>query len=80
MELQCEIAVNAAKEKIWPYYVNPDLRYIWEGDLESIVFDSKIKTGATGRMKLKEMPEMQFTLTEVIECVSYCDKTDVPGM
>jgi hypothetical protein len=26
------------------------------------------------------MPEMQFTLTEVIVNASYCDRTDVPGM
>ena len=31
-------------------------------------------------MKLKDMPEMQFTLTEVIVNASYCDRTDVPGM
>jgi hypothetical protein len=80
MELQCKIAVNAAKETIWPYYADPTKRSVWEEDLESLVFDGEIKTGTTGKMKLRDMPEMTFTLTEVIEHASYCDRTDVPGM
>ncbi|MDR1884986.1 MAG: hypothetical protein LBQ56_01835 [Synergistaceae bacterium] len=80
MELQCKVAVNAAKERIWPYYADPAMRYAWEDDLESIVFDGEVKTGTTGRMKLKDMPEMQFALTEVIEGASLCDRTDVPGI
>lgn len=80
MELQCKIEVNAAKEVIWTYYVDPTKRFVWEEDLESLVFDGVIKTGTTGKMKLKDMPEMAFKLTEVIEYASYCDRTDVPGM
>lgn len=80
MELQCKIEVNAAKEVIWPYYADPAKRYVWEEDLENLVFDGEIKTGTTGKMKLKDMPEMQFTLVEVIDDASYCDRTDVPGM
>jgi len=80
MELQCKITVNAVKETIWPYYADPAKRPIWEEDLENLVFDGEIKTGTTGRMKLKDMPEMPFVLAEVIENTSYCDKTDVPGM
>ncbi|MCL1963641.1 MAG: polyketide cyclase [Firmicutes bacterium] len=80
MELQCTIEVNAAKERIWPYYADPAKHYIWEEDLEDITLDGALQTGTTGKMKLKEMPEMLFTLTEVIEEASYCDRTDVPGM
>ncbi|MDR1616208.1 MAG: polyketide cyclase [Syntrophomonadaceae bacterium] len=80
MELQCKIAVSAAKENIWPYYAEPGRRYVWEENLENLVFDGEVKTGTTGRMKLKELPEMVFTLTEVVEYASYCDRTDVPGM
>jgi hypothetical protein len=79
MELQCKIEVKAAPETLWPYYADPSKRAVWEEDLENIVFDGEIKTGTTGRMKLKELPEMQFTLTEVIVNASYCDRTDVPG-
>jgi hypothetical protein len=80
MELQCKISVNATKENIWPYYANSAKRSAWEKDLESLVFDGEVKTGTTGRMKLKDMPEMMFTLTEVVEYASYCDRTDVPEM
>jgi hypothetical protein len=80
MELQCKIEVKAAPEAIWPYYADPSKRAVWEEDLENIVFDGEVKTGITGRMKLKDMPEMQFTLTEVIVNASYCSRTDVPGM
>jgi hypothetical protein len=80
MELQCKIEVNAAKENIWPYYADPAKRSVWEEDLESLVFDGEVRSGITGRMKLKDMPEMAFTLAEVVEYASYCDRTDVPGM
>ncbi|MDR1367257.1 MAG: polyketide cyclase [Candidatus Accumulibacter sp.] len=72
--------VKAAREAIWPYYVDPSQRAVWDEDVENIVFDGEVKTGTTGRVKLKDMPEMQFTLTEVIVNASYCDRTDVPGM
>jgi TonB family protein len=80
MKLQCTLEVNAPAEKIWPYYADPAKRSVWEEDLESLIFDGEVKTGTTGRMKLKEMPEMPFTLTEIIANSSYCDRTDVPGM
>ena len=80
MELSCKIAVNASKEKIWPYYTNSSLFAIWEEDLESIVYNGEIKTGTTGRMKLAGMPEIPFTLSEVIENASYCDRSDIPGV
>jgi hypothetical protein len=80
MKLQCEITVDAAKEAIWPYYADSDKRFVWEEDLESLVFDGDVETGTTGRMKLKNMPEIAFTLTEVLENASYCDRTDIPEM
>jgi hypothetical protein len=80
MQLQVEMEVNAAKEAIWPYYADPAKHSVWEEDLESLAFDGEIKTGTTGKMKLKDMPEMCFTLTEIILNESYCDRTDVPGM
>lgn len=48
--------------------------------MENLIFDGEIITGTTGKMKLKDMPEMQFALVEIIENSSYCDRTDVPGM
>jgi hypothetical protein len=80
MELQCKLEVCAKPEKIWGYYVDPAKRSIWEEDLENLVYDGEIKAGATGKMKLKDMPEMSFTLTEVVKDAAFCDRTDVPGM
>jgi hypothetical protein len=80
MELQCKLEVNARPENIWGYYVDPAKRPVWEKDLESLAYDGEIKAGTTGKMKLKDMPEMSFTLTEVVKDTAFCDRTDVPGM
>lgn len=80
MELSFKVAVNADKEIIWSYYAEPSKRHIWEEDLENITFNDEIKTGTTGKMKLKEMPEMDFTLINIVPNVSYWDRTDIPGM
>jgi len=80
MELRFKLEVNATKEAIWPYYVNTSKRHVWEEDLESLAFNGEIETGTTGTMKLKEMPEMSFTLINIIPNASYWDRTDVPGM
>ena len=80
MQLQCKLEANAAAETLWQYYVDPSKRSVWEEDLESLVFDGEVKTGATGTMKFAGMPQMKFTLTEVIDCVSYCDRTEVPSV
>lgn len=80
MEFKFKVEVNASKEKIWSYYAEPEKRHIWEEDLESLKFNGKLETGTTGTMKLKEMPEMSFTLTNIEANVSYWDRTDIPGM
>lgn len=80
MKLGCEIEVKSTKDKIWPYYTEFKKRLIWEEDLESLVFNGDIETGTKGKMKLKDMPEMEFILTEIISNSSYCDKTNVPGI
>jgi hypothetical protein len=80
MELSFKVEVNARKELIWPYYADPKKRNIWEEDLEYINFNGEIETGTTGVMKLEGMPEMPFTLTNIVKNASYCDRTDVPGI
>lgn len=80
MEFRFKVEVNASKEKIWSYYAELEKRHIWEEDLESLKFNGKLETGTTGTMKLKEMPEMSFTLTNIEPNVSYWDRTDIPGM
>lgn len=80
MELSFKTTVQASKERIWPYYVDISRRKIWEKDLEYLTFDETPKTGTTGKMKLQNMPEMNFTLVHFVENESYCDCTVVPGM
>ncbi len=80
MELKFKVEVNAKAESVWPYYAEASKRYIWEEDLENLTFNGEIKSGTTGKMKLKEMPEMTFTLVNIDPNVSFWDRTDVPGM
>jgi hypothetical protein len=80
MELRFKVDVNASNEIIWSYYADPAKRHIWEEDLENLNFNGELETGTTGTMKLKGMPEMSFTLTNIVPNVSYWDRTDVPGM
>jgi len=80
MEFKFKVEVNASKEKIWSYYAEPEKRHIWEEDLESLKFNGELETGTTGTMKLKEMPKMSFTLTNIVANASYWDRTDIPGM
>lgn len=80
MELQFRTEVDAAREAIWPYYADPSKRQIWEEDLETLTLHGELRTGTTGAMKLKGMPEMTFELLKVIPNASYWDRTDVPGM
>lgn len=80
MELRFKTEINAAKEELWSYYSDVKKRSLWEEDLERITFNGELKTGTTGTMKLKDMPEMNFTLVNIQPNASYWDRTDVPGM
>lgn len=80
MQLQFKVEVKAPKEIIWSYYAEQSKRHIWEEDLESLNFNGELVTGTTGTMKLEGMPEMSFTLTNIVKNASYWDKTEVPGM
>ena len=80
MEFTFKTQVNAPQDKIWQYYTNPAKRAVWEEDLEQITFDGDLKTGTTGKLKLRDLPEMQFQLTNIIENQAYWDRTDIPGL
>ncbi|MFT8870860.1 MAG: polyketide cyclase [Sporolactobacillus sp.] len=80
MQFQFKLKVHAPKAAIWPYYADPEKRYIWEEDLEQLTFAGAVAEGTTGTMKLKGMPELAFTLTKIVDQTSYWDRTDVPGV
>ncbi|WP_213620151.1 hypothetical protein [Paenibacillus sp. J22TS3] len=79
MELGIKIAFNAPKEKIWEHYVDKEKRVLWEEDLEVLQYDAEVKTGTTGRMKLKGMPAMEFVLSKIIENEVYYDMYSIPN-
>lgn len=74
-----ETEVNAKPEQIWEMYSNLNNRFIWESDLEKIILDGDFVTGSSGTMKLAGMPEMSFSLTNVIPNREFWDKTNIPG-
>jgi hypothetical protein len=46
MQMQFSVETRAAPEAIWPYYVEPAKRYVWDKDLENIEFDGPQRAGA----------------------------------
>lgn len=80
MEIGVKIAVNAPKEKIWEHYINKEKRVLWEEDLEDLQYDAEVRTGTTGRMKLKDMPAMDFVLSKIVDNEIYHDKYSIPDV
>ena len=78
MEFSFKMKVNATKEKIWEFYADVQKWYTWEDDLEDISLNGKFETGATGVMKLADMPPLEYTLTKVIQNQRFCDRTPTP--
>ncbi|MCM3267872.1 polyketide cyclase [Paenibacillus elgii] len=78
MKIGIKIAFNAPREKIWEHYIDKEKRALWEEDLEELQFDGEIKNGTTGRMKLKDMPAMEFVLSKIVENEVYHDKYTIP--
>ncbi|RUT35778.1 polyketide cyclase [Paenibacillus zeisoli] len=80
MEIGVKMAVDAPKETIWEHYINQEKRVLWEEDLEELQFDGEVKNGTTGRMKLKDMPAMDFVLSKIVDNEIYHDKYSIPNV
>lgn len=78
MEFSFKLKVNAPKEKIWDYYSDIQRWYMWEENLEDITLHGNFEAGNTGMMKLKNMPKVEYTLTNVIINQRFCDETVMP--
>ncbi|MGT2906609.1 SRPBCC family protein [Streptococcus dentiloxodontae] len=78
MKFSFELAVNAKKEDVWVYYSQVNHWFVWEGDLEGISLEGDFTTGQKGKMKMKGMPELAFTLVEVHENQCFSDVTATP--
>jgi hypothetical protein len=78
MELQCKTEISAAaKAKVFDFWTNEAKRKLWEDDLERLVIDGAIKAGGKGKMKLRDKPEMDFTIVEA-SSEAYSDRYELP--
>ena len=66
--------------QIWQYFIELNLRKLWETDLEDFRIIGKLKTGAKGIFKLQNMPEMEVTLSKVINEQEFTEQFDMPDI
>ncbi|MDR0747364.1 MAG: hypothetical protein LBE89_05660 [Helicobacteraceae bacterium] len=79
MELQCKVEVGAAaRAKVFAFWTDGAKRGLWEDDLERLAIDGEIKAGASGVMKLRDKPEMRFTIIEALDGEIYSERYDLP--
>lgn len=78
MKLSFELFIKSTPEEIWKYYEDISLRKIWETDLEDYQLEGEFATGTKGKMKLANMPEMDFVLLSVIKNQEFVDCTPTP--
>ncbi|MDR1431258.1 MAG: SRPBCC family protein [Propionibacteriaceae bacterium] len=79
MELSFSLVISAKPESVWPFLVDVGLRRQWETDLEDLAYDNGPALGATGVMKLADMPPMPFKLVAYSEQHSIADQVEIPG-
>ena len=80
IRIMFETDIQAPLSTVWQHYVNEGLRKKWETDLESLVFDGPVATGARGTMKLSGMPSIPFLLSRIEENREFTDEVDIPDM
>ncbi|WP_294952363.1 hypothetical protein [uncultured Gilliamella sp.] len=66
--------------QIWQYFIELNLRKLWETDLEDFRIIGELKTGAKGIFKLQNMPEMEVTLSKVINGQEFTEQFDMPDI
>ncbi len=66
--------------QIWQYFIELNLRKLWETDLEDFRIIGELKTGAKGIFKLQNMPEMEVTLSKVINEQEFTEQFDMPDI
>lgn len=78
MEFSFALTIKATAQRLWDFYADTRNWFVWEEDLEDIRFEHGFVTGATGRMRLRGMPELTFELTSVVPLREFWDKTETP--
>ena len=72
------LPTKAKPSKIWQYYTDLNLRKLWETDLEDFRIFGGLKTGTKGIFKLQNIPEMEVTLSKIIDEQEFTEQFDVP--
>lgn len=72
------LPTKAKPSKIWQYYTDLNLRKLWETDLEDFRIFGDLKTGAKGIFKLQNIPEMEVTLSKIIDEQEFTEQFDMP--
>lgn len=73
------LKIQAKAEKIWSYYERETKRKEWEEDLEYLTLDGDFINGTKGKIKLKDLPEMNFELLDIIKNKLFSDRTLLPN-
>lgn len=74
------LPTKATPSKIWPYYTDLNFRKLWETDLEDFRITGELKTGSKGIFKLQNMPEMDVTLSKIINEQEFTEQFDMPDI
>ncbi|MWN05503.1 hypothetical protein [Gilliamella sp. Pas-s95] len=72
------LPTKAKPTQIWQYYTDLNLRKLWETDLEDFRIFGDLKTGAKGIFKLQNIPEMEVTLSKIIDEQEFTEQFDMP--
>ena len=79
MMITFTLEIKAKAEKIWPYYEEEAKRKEWEDDLEYLTLDGSFINGTKGKIKLQNLPEMNFELLDIIRNKLFSDRTFLPN-
>ncbi|MCO6519037.1 MAG: hypothetical protein J6571_07665 [Snodgrassella sp.] len=74
------LPTKAKSTQIWQYYTNLNLRKLWETDLEDFRIFGELKSGSKGIFKLQNIPEMEVTLSKIINEQEFTEQFDMPDI
>ncbi|MCX8649527.1 hypothetical protein J3U21_08780 [Gilliamella sp. B2776] len=80
LSITFSLPTTAKPSVIWQYYVDLNLRKLWETDLEDFYVNDGLISGAKGIFKLENMPEMEFTLSKVLENKEFTEEFNMPDI
>lgn len=76
---ECTVITHATPERIWQCCADPNLWPTWDPAMEWVKFDGILRKNATGTLKVKQGPTVQFTVTECQEPYFFVTVNKWPG-